>query len=55
MIGILFRETISAMHSFAFCLNTVTLKSGGVDTVYHLWEYKGTEGANRVNFIIANK
>ena len=36
-------------------VNTVTLKSGGVDTVYHLWEYKGTEGANRVNFIIANK
>ena len=29
--------------------------SGGVNETYYGWEYKGTDGANRVNFTIANE
>lgn len=46
---------IDQTSKFVKASTSITKQSGGKDEDYYVWEYKGTEGANRVLFKIANK
>lgn len=53
--GLTAKYDIDVTKSFVKNTTAITKQSGGVNETYYAWEYKGTDGANRVIFTIANE
>lgn len=53
--GLTAKYDIDCTKLFVKNATAITKQSGGVNETYYAWEYKGTDGANRVNFTIANE
>ena len=50
--GLTAKYDINVLSKFTKNTTAITKATGDTTTTYYAWEYKGTEGANRVNFTI---